>query len=118
MPRTTNAAAPALRPMMLGSASGFRVTPCSSAPLRPSAAPTSRPSNVRGTRISRTTVCSVAGPSPVIASITAEGSIDRDPTAMLSRQTTSRQVATATSPAVSSLVSLPAAATSSESAGP
>ena len=54
MPATTAKAAPALTPSRPGSASGLRVTPCMTAPARPRAAPTTRPSSVRGTRSSRT----------------------------------------------------------------
>ena len=54
MPTTTASAAPASTPRRPGSASGLRVTPCISAPARPRAAPTPRPSSVRGTRSSRT----------------------------------------------------------------
>ena len=50
------AAAPALMPMIPGSASGLRVTPWRIAPLSPRAAPTVSPSSVRGTRIWATTV--------------------------------------------------------------
>ena len=52
--RPTNRAAPALTPRMPGSASGLRVTPCMTAPPTPSAAPTSRPTIVRGMRSART----------------------------------------------------------------
>ncbi len=58
MASTTANAAPALMPRIPGSASGLRVTPCISAPAAPSAAPTSSPSSVRGTRSSRTITCS------------------------------------------------------------
>ncbi len=51
---TTANPAPALTPRIPGSASGLRVMAWISAPAIPSAAPTSRPSTVRGTRSSRT----------------------------------------------------------------
>jgi hypothetical protein len=51
---TTAKAAPALMPRIPGSARALRVVPCISAPAAPSAAPTSSPSSVRGTRRSRT----------------------------------------------------------------
>ena len=60
MPKTVDpgddgtAPRPASTPRSAGSASGLRVTPCITAPARPSAAPTSRPTTVRGTRSART----------------------------------------------------------------
>ena len=64
---TTANAAPALMPRIPGSASGLRVTPCISAPAPPSAAPTSSPSSVRGTRRSRTIACASLPSLPVSA---------------------------------------------------
>ena len=52
MPVTTHSEAPVVTPRMPGSASGLRVTPCITAPDRPSAAPTSMASSVRGIRFS------------------------------------------------------------------
>ena len=51
---TTASDAPASIPRIPGSANGLRVTPCITAPDRPSATPTSTPSTVRGTRRLRT----------------------------------------------------------------
>lgn len=51
MPITTASEAPMLTPRMPGSAKGLRVTPCITAPARPSAAPTSIASTVRGMRL-------------------------------------------------------------------
>ena len=51
MPVTTASEAPMLTPRTPGSASGLRVTPCMTAPARPSAAPTSTASSVRGIRL-------------------------------------------------------------------
>ena len=44
----------AVTPRMPGSASGLRNNPCNAAPLKPSDAPTIRPSSTRGKRISST----------------------------------------------------------------
>ena len=48
MPVTTASAAPALTPMMPGSASGLRATPCMAAPARPSAPPARSPGRCGG----------------------------------------------------------------------
>ncbi|MNI32887.1 hypothetical protein D3C73_868110 [compost metagenome] len=52
--------APDVTPSKCGSASGLRVTACSTAPIKASPAPTSAPSSMRGTRISQT-ICSCPG---------------------------------------------------------
>lgn len=55
MASTTANDAPAFTPRSPGSASGLRVTACITAPLTPSATPTSNATTVRGRRSSRTT---------------------------------------------------------------
>ena len=57
------AAAACGAPNKAGSASGLRNSPCKAAPERPSVAPISTASKVRGSRISRTMIA--AGPSPM-----------------------------------------------------
>ena len=84
MPTTTKAAAPALMPMMPGSASGLRVTPWRIAPLSPSAAPTLSPSSVRGTRISCITFWDAdAGSKSVSACQTVSSATSREPSVTL-----------------------------------
>ena len=56
------AAAACGAPNKAGSARGLRSNPCKAAPERPSVAPISKASKVRGRRMSRTTI--PAGPSP------------------------------------------------------
>ncbi len=56
MATTTPSEAPALMPRIRGSASGLRVNAWSSTPAAARAAPTTRPSSVRGTRRSQTMV--------------------------------------------------------------
>ena len=87
------AAAPALMPMMPGSASGLRVTPCRIAPLSPSAAPTVRPSSVRGTRISRDRRSATRTPaSKSVNALPDRRERDRraSPCVMLRKQTTTQ----------------------------
>ena len=92
-------AAPALMPRIAGSASGLRVSPCSNAPVRPSATPTISPISVRGTRSSRTVVWSWLPASGLVsASATTPSGIEREPTARLSRQTSTSTPAAASSP--------------------
>ena len=56
MVSTAPSDAPAETPRILGSASGLRNSPCSAAPDRASAPPTTKPSSARGSRMLHTTV--------------------------------------------------------------
>ncbi len=97
-----NEAAPALTPMIPGSASGLRVTPCRIAPPRPRAAPTVTPRIVRGTRISRTTVWDADDGSASVSASQMTGSvIAREPIVMLKKHTTSSRPTSATRPRAS-----------------
>ena len=78
---------------MPGSASGLRVTPCISAPAAPSAAPTSSPSSVRGTRRSRTIACASLPSYAVNARTTSPNGTAREPIASEARTTQTREQA-------------------------
>ena len=78
---TTAKAAPALMPRVPGSASALRVVPCISAPAAPSAAPTSSPSSVRGTRRSRTMACASLPSYAVKAATTSASGMCCEPMA-------------------------------------
>lgn len=64
---TTASDAPMLTPRMPGSASGLRVTPCITAPARPSAAPISTASTVRGIRLTAAACSRVVSEPPSAA---------------------------------------------------
>src|SRR5690606_29085303 len=95
MKPTAVSALPAETPTSPGSASGFRNSPCITAPLTPSAAPTRSPRSTRGSRTYRsTTACCIvypsAGPSPSCArtmAATSPGVIATLPTPRLSSVT-------------------------------
>ena len=95
---TMASAAPALIPRIPGSASGLRVSPCMSAPASPSAAPTSRPMSVRGTRRSVTIASFAVSPPCSSASMTSCRGIEREPSTRLATQTTASTTTASTSP--------------------
>ena len=80
MPVTTNSDAPVVTPRMPGSASGLRVTPCMTAPARPSAAPTIIASTVRGTRL-RTAAWAMSSSPPATPARMSDQPTDRTPNA-------------------------------------
>src|SRR6478609_11100319 len=81
MPVTTARAAPALTPMMPGSASGLRATPCMAAPARPRALPANRPRTARGIRAWTTAWSPFAGSNAASACHTVPRGTSRAPTA-------------------------------------
>ncbi len=118
MPNTMNAAAPALMPMMPGSASGLRVTPWRIAPLMPSAAPAKIPISVRGTRMSRMTVSDAEDGSKSVNAFQIVGTpTPREPSVMLKKHTSTRTQNSTISPAMSPAPERCRGAVSSRGAG-
>jgi hypothetical protein len=79
-PTTTASEAPMLIPSTPGSASGLRVTPCMTAPERPSAAPTTTARTVRGIRLVTAASPTVSCDPPRAATISDQPT-SREPTA-------------------------------------
>lgn len=98
IPITTASAAPALTPSRPGSASGLRVWPWISAPARPSAAPTSTPSRVRGIRSDRTTMSSSVPVGATSACQTWSSGSALAPTATPATQATTSSAPSPSSP--------------------
>ena len=72
--------APPVTPITSGVASGLRAIVCRSAPERPNAAPTSRPTRARGRRSSPTMNQSALDPLPSSVLRTVEKAIGKSPT--------------------------------------
>ena len=83
IPIVTANAAPDPTPSSPGSARGFRVIACMSAPAQASAAPTSSPARVRGRRTSPTRVLTSSDPRPLTSAMISAGPIGREPISTL-----------------------------------
>src|ERR1035437_9014476 len=93
---TAPTAAPPETPRRYGSASGLRSVACSAAPLKPSPAPITMPSAIRGRRSVCTIAMAFASPLPKSADQTVPGASDTGPRA--------RPASAATSSATSSAI--------------
>ena len=92
---TTASEAPMLTPRMPGSAIGFLVTPCMTAPETPRAPPTIIANSVLGMRFS-TAACSMLPSVPSSAPITSAQPTNREPT-LTDRMASTTSTATAIS---------------------